>query len=43
MVAIPLLLLHSFLHGKANGMVAILEEQGARIFEINGCKASNND
>lgn len=43
MVAIPLLLLHSFLHGKANGMVAILEEQGARILEINGCKASNND
>jgi biopolymer transport protein ExbB len=42
-VAIPLLLLHSFLHGKANGMVALLEEQGARMFEINGCKVSNND
>ena len=43
MVAIPLLLLHSFLHGKANGMVAILEEQSARIFEINGRKVSNHD
>lgn len=42
-VAIPLLLAHSFLHGKANGMVAILEEQGARIFEINGREADSRD
>jgi biopolymer transport protein ExbB len=35
-VAIPLLLMHSFLHGKANNMVALLEQQGARMFEING-------
>lgn len=38
-VAIPLLLLHSFLHGKANDMVAILEQQGARMFETNGREA----
>lgn len=42
-VAIPLLLAHSFLHGKANGMVAILEQQGARMFEVNGRKASSRD
>lgn len=42
-VAIPLLLMHSFLHGKANGMVAVLEQQGARLFEINGREGSNRD
>jgi biopolymer transport protein ExbB len=38
-VAIPLLLMHSFLHSKASGMVAVLEQQGARLFEINGREA----
>jgi biopolymer transport protein ExbB len=42
-VAIPLLLAHSFLHGKANGMVALLEQQGARLFEINGREAGRRD
>jgi biopolymer transport protein ExbB len=42
-VAIPLLLLHSFLHGKANDMVAILEQQGARMFETNGREAGQHD
>jgi biopolymer transport protein ExbB len=42
-VAIPLLLAHSFLHGKANGMVALLEQQGARMFEINGREVSSRD
>lgn len=42
-VAIPLLLAHSFLHGKANGMIAILEQQGARMFEINGREAGSRD
>ena len=41
-VAIPLLLAHSFLHGKANGMVAILEQQGARLFDINGREVSSS-
>ncbi len=40
-VSIPLLLAHSFLHGKANGMVAILEEQGARMFDMNGREAGS--
>jgi biopolymer transport protein ExbB len=42
-VAIPLLLAHSFLHGKANGMVALLEQQGSRLFEINGREVSSRD
>jgi biopolymer transport protein ExbB len=42
-VAIPLLLMHSFLYGKANGMVAVLEQQGARLFEINGREAGSRD
>jgi biopolymer transport protein ExbB len=42
-VAIPLLLAHSFLHGKANGMVAILEQRGARMFEVNGREARSRD
>jgi biopolymer transport protein ExbB len=40
-VAIPLLLMHSFLHGKANNIVALLEQQGARMFEINGREVSS--
>lgn len=42
-VAIPLLLLHSFLHGKANDMIAILEEQGTRMFEPAGREAGRHD
>jgi len=42
-VAIPLLLLHSFLHGKANRMVDILDEQSARLFETNDLRVNGHD
>lgn len=32
-VAIPLLLLHSFLHGQANRIVDVLDQEAARLFE----------
>ncbi len=32
-VAIPLLLLHSFLHGRANSIIEVLDEKGAELFE----------
>lgn len=42
-VAIPLLLLHSFLYGKANRLVDVLEEQSAHLFETNDRKVSGRD
>ena len=42
-VAIPLLLLHTFLQGKASRLVDILDEQGAKMFESNDHRVNGRD